>query len=236
MMQAMSRKGDSSTKQRKERRRLAEVLRRLAEEYPEATCALHHENAYQLLVSTILSAQCTDARVNMVTPELFRCYPTPAALARARQSDLEKLIRSTGFFRNKAKNLMGASKTLVEQFRGKVPRSMEDLLRLPGVARKTANVVLGTAFGIASGIVVDTHVTRLSQRLGLTREKDPNKIEKDLMGEIPQDQWIDFAHRLIHHGRRICQAQKPKCKQCVLADLCPYFVELSSRNLHARHI
>ena len=213
----------ASKRQEKERRRVSEISHRLADQYPDATCALRHKNPYQLLVATVLSAQCTDARVNLVTPALFRRFPDPAAMALATQTELEALIRSTGFFRNKAKHLIAASKKLVNHFRGKVPQKMEDLLQLPGVARKTANVVLGTAYGIASGIVVDTHVSRLSRRLGLTQEERPDKIERHLMPQIPQKQWIDFAHQLIHHGRRICQAHRPKCDQCVLADLCPYY-------------
>ena len=215
----------SSRKQEKEASRVAEILRRLAEEYAEATCALHHKDPYELLVATILSAQCTDVRVNMVTPALFERYPTPKELAQADRQELEELIRSTGFFRNKARSLMGATKKLVEQFDEKVPDNMADLLTLPGVARKTANVVLGTAYGIPSGVVVDTHVNRLSKRLGLTEERDPGKIEKGLMKALAQEDWIDFGHRLIHHGRKICQARKPKCEQCVLVDLCPYYSE-----------
>ncbi len=214
-----------SRKQEKEVSRIAEIVGRLAEEYPEANCALYHKNPYQLLVATILSAQCTDVRVNMVTPALFERYPIPKELAQADQEELEELIRSTGFFRNKAKSLMGATKKLVEQFDEEVPDNMTDLITLPGVARKTANVVLGTAYGIPSGVVVDTHVSRLSKRLGLTEERDPVKIEKRLMKVIAQEGWIDFGHRLIHHGRKICQSRKPKCKQCVLVDLCPYYYE-----------
>lgn len=215
-------------RQEKEQYRVAEVVRRLADEYPDAECALHHENPYQLLVATILSAQCTDVRVNKVTPALFRRYPGPTAMARAKQAELESLIRSTGFFRNKAKSLIGASKKLVEEFAARMPKKMEDLLQLPGVARKTANVVLGTAYGIPSGVVVDTHVSRLSRRLGLTRFENASKIEKELIDQIPQEEWIDFAHRLIHHGRRVCRARKPNCELCVLADLCPYYQELAS--------
>lgn len=228
MKKARSRKssGVEERKAEKEQKRVAEIVWRLAGEYSDATCALRHENPYQLLVATILSAQCTDARVNMVTPALFRRYPDPASLSRAKRSSLEEMIRSTGFFRNKAKSLIGACRVLVEQLAGKVPQTMEEMLQLPGVARKTANVVLGTAFGLPSGVVVDTHVKRLSQRLGLSREENPDKIEKDLMRQLPPEQWIDFAHRLIHHGRRICQAQKPKCHLCMLADLCPYYQEI----------
>ena len=214
--------------QKKEQYRVSEIVRRLADEYPDATCALYHETPYQLLVATILSAQCTDARVNMVTPQLFRRYPNPGAMSRAKQPAMEKQIRSTGFFRNKAKSLIGTSKKLVGEFAGEVPKRMEDLLQLPGVARKTANVVLGTAYGIPSGVVVDTHVSRLSRRLGLSSSENAEKIEKELMDQLPQEQWIDFSHWLIHHGRRVCRAQKPHCKQCVLADLCPYYQEMVS--------
>ena len=206
---------------RKEAHRVFEILRLLAQEYGEATCALHHDGAYQLLVATILSAQCTDVRVNMVTPALFRRYPDAHAMAQADLDELQELIRSTGFFRNKSKSLQGSARRLVDEFDGEVPSNMPDLLKLPGVARKTANVVLGTAYGIASGVVVDTHVGRLSRRLGLTHQKTPVKVEKDLMNMIPRDEWINFAHRLIHHGRRVCQARRPRCEECVFADLCP---------------
>lgn len=209
--------------QQKENQRVATILSVLAQEYPDAQCALRHENAYQLLVATILSAQCTDVRVNLVTPSLFRRYPTPADLAEAETLELQELIRTTGFFRNKAKSLIGAARKMVADFAGQVPRSMKELLTLPGVARKTANVVLGTAFGISSGVVVDTHVRRLSQRLGLSRQKNPVKIERDLMGQIPAQEWIQFAHQLIYHGRRVCRARKPACQKCSLADLCPYY-------------
>ena len=206
---------------RKEARRVSEILRLLEQEYGEATCALHHEDPYQLLVATILSAQCTDVRVNMVTPDLFHRYPDPHALARAEPEELQGIIRSTGFFRNKARSLRGSAQRLVDEFDGEVPSNMPDLLKLPGVARKTANVVLGTAYGIASGVVVDTHVGRLSRRLGLTHQKTPQKVEKDLMEMIPRDEWINFAHRLIHHGRQVCQARRPRCEECAFADLCP---------------
>ena len=206
---------------RKEVRRVFEIIRLLEQEYGEAECALHREDAYQLLVATILSAQCTDARVNMVTPALFRRFPDPYALAQAELDELQELIRSTGFFRNKARSLQGSARRLVDEFDGEVPSNMPDLLKLPGVARKTANVVLGTAYGIASGVVVDTHVGRLSRRLGLTHEKTPEKVEKDLMGMIPREEWINFAHRLIHHGRRVCQSRSPRCGECAFADLCP---------------
>ncbi|MFB3905395.1 MAG: endonuclease III [Acidobacteriota bacterium] len=207
----------------RESERVREILARLAEHYPDAVCALHFQNPFQLLVATILSAQCTDERVNMVTPGLFKRYPDAARMAEADPEELQDMIRSTGFFRNKAKNLIGASKALVAEFGGEVPRSMEELLRLPGVARKTANVVLGTAFGIASGVVVDTHVARVSGRLRLTRHTEPEKIENDLTRTIPGEEWIAFAHRLIHHGRRICRAPKPRCQECMLTDLCYYY-------------
>ncbi len=200
--------------------RVRAILKKLDEAYPAATCALKHENAFQLLVATILSAQSTDVTVNQVTPALFHKYPNPAALAYANPSEVEQEIHSTGFFRNKTKSIMGASKKIVEEFHGQVPRTMEELLTLPGVARKTANVVLGTAFGVASGVVVDTHVQRLAQRLDLSKNTDPKKIEQDLMQAIPRDKWILFAHQLIWHGRRVCQARKPKCIECNLDSLC----------------
>jgi endonuclease III len=190
--------------------RVRAILEKLDEAYPAVTCALEHGNPFQLLISTILSAQCTDERVNQVTKSLYVKYPGPKDFAYANPRELEQDIRPTGFFRNKTKSILGASKMIVEQFGGEVPRSMEQLLMLPGVARKTANVVLGTAFGIASGIVVDTHVTRLSERLDLSREHDPKKIERDLLRVIPQDKWILFSHQLIWHGRKVCQARKPK--------------------------
>ena len=200
--------------------RVAAILAKLDEAYPDATCELKHENAFQLLISTILSAQCTDVRVNQVTQELYKKYTKPEAFASANPADLEKEIRPTGFFRNKTKSVMGASKAIVEQFGGQVPHTMEELLTLPGVARKTANVVLGTAYGIASGIVVDTHVIRLSLRLDLTHNEDPKKIEQDLMAVIPQNRWIQFSHQLIWHGRRVCAARKPRCAECNLETLC----------------
>jgi endonuclease III len=200
--------------------RVAAILRGLDEAYPEAACELKHENAFQLLISTILSAQCTDVVVNQVTEHLFPKYPDAKALAYANPAEIEKEIRPTGFFRNKTKSIMGASKKIVEDFHGEVPRTMEELLTLPGVARKTANVVLGTAFGIASGVVVDTHVQRLSTRLDLTKNTDPKKIEQDLMQIIPQDKWVVFSHQLIWHGRRVCFARKPKCLECNLERLC----------------
>jgi len=204
---------------RPDRRRVKAILDGLDRMYPDATCELDHRGAYQLLVATILSAQCTDTRVNLVTPEVFRRWPNPAALAGADQGQVEDVIRSTGFFRNKARSLIGMARTLVERFRGKVPRKMEEMLELPGVARKTANVVLGTAYGIASGVVVDTHVQRLTGRLGLTRETDPKKIEQDLMKILPPERWVSFAHQIIWHGRRVCVARVPHCPECPLP--CP---------------
>jgi endonuclease-3 len=200
--------------------RVAAILAKFDEAYPNATCELKHKNAFQLLISTILSAQCTDARVNQVTQELYKKYLKPEDFAYANPAELEKEIRPTGFFRNKTKSIMGASKAIVEQFAGQVPRTMDEILTLPGVARKTANVVLGTAYGIAAGIVVDTHVLRLSERLDLTRNEDPKKVEQDLMAVIPQNKWIQFSHQLIWHGRRICAARKPKCAECNLEKLC----------------
>src|SRR3989338_5329427 len=200
--------------------RVREILQRLEKAYPDAKCALKHTNPFQLLVATILSAQCTDQRVNMVTPELFKKYPTPQDFAALRPEILEAEIRSTGFFRNKTKSILGASQKIVKEFGGKVPRTMEELLTLPGVARKTANVGLGTAFGGASGVVVGTHLHRIAQRLDLTKQKTPEKIEQDLMKLIPQDQWVDFAHEIIFHGRRCCNARKPNCPTCPVEDLC----------------
>ena len=201
-------------------KRVQAILAKLDEAYPIATCELKHENPFQLLISTILSAQCTDTRVNEVTKTLYVKYPTPEAFAYATPKDLEQEIRPTGFFRNKTKSIIGASKAIVETFGGKVPRTMEELLTLPGVARKTANVVLGTAYGISSGIVVDTHVQRLAKRLDFSRNDDPKKIEQDLMQVIPKDKWILFSHQFIWHGRRVCQARKPKCVECNLESLC----------------
>jgi endonuclease-3 len=200
--------------------RVKAILAKLDEAYPAVTCALTHENPFQLLISTILSAQCTDVRVNEVTAKLYPKYPTPEAFAYANPSELEQDIRPTGFFRNKTKSIMGASKKIIEDFHGEVPKTMEELLSLPGVARKTANVVLGTAFGIAAGVVVDTHVQRLSGRLDLSKNTDPKKIEQDLMKVIPKEKWILFSHQLIWHGRRICQARKPRCIECSLEPLC----------------
>jgi len=198
-----------------------EVVRRLRVEYPDAECALVHRNPYELVVATVLSAQCTDEMVNKVTPALFRRYPTPGRLGRARQETVEKLIRSTGFYRNKAKNIRGLGRKLDEEFGGVVPRTMDELLSLPGVARKTANVVLGVAYRIADGIVVDTHVKRITKLLGLTRQSDPVKVERDLIKLLPREDWIDVSHLLIWHGRKVCVARRPRCEACVLADRCP---------------
>lgn len=200
--------------------RIAAILDALYKSYPGAVCALNHTSAWELTVATILSAQCTDARVNLVTPELFRLYPTPKDLAAASLPEIEAVIRTTGFFRNKAKSIQGAARVVVEEFGGEVPRTMEEILRLPGVARKTANVVLGSWFAIASGVVVDTHVLRISRRLELTRNDDPQKVEMDLQRVIPEPNWIDYSHMIIHHGRQICVARKPRCADCSLETLC----------------
>lgn len=202
-------------------RRARRILRRLKKRYPAARTALRHREPLQLLIATILSAQCTDRRVNLVTKDLFVKYRTARDYAGAPQEELEKEIRSTGFFRAKARNIINCAKVLLERFNGEVPGSMEELLELPGVGRKTANVVLGDAFGIAEGIVVDTHVRRLSERLGFTKETDPEKIERDLSPLIPKKDWVICAHLLIAHGRSTCQARKPRCMSCLLADLCP---------------
>jgi endonuclease-3 len=199
----------------------AEIIKRLRKEYPDAHCALNYANAFELLIATILSAQCTDARVNIVTSHLFRKYRGPADFLAISQQELEKDIHSTGFFRNKAKNIQAACKRIIEIFNGEVPRTMDELLTLGGVARKTANVVLGNAFGIASGVVVDTHISRLSQRLGLTDNNTPEKIERDLAELIPEKHWVMFPHWMISHGRAVCDARKPKCSVCVLANICP---------------
>jgi endonuclease-3 len=201
--------------------RVRRILPALRRALPDARCALRHRNAFELLVATILSAQCTDERVNAVTPELFRAYPDAAALAKAPRARLEALIRRTGFFRAKARSLLGCARALVERHGGRVPQEMDALVALPGVGRKTANVVLGTAFGIASGVVVDTHVARLSRRMGLTRESDPLRIERDLMAAVPRRAWIEWSHLLIHHGRRTCRARKPDCAGCAVAQWCP---------------
>ena len=198
-----------------------EVMSRLKRAHPDAHCELDYKTPLQLLVATILSAQCTDKRVNMVTPLLFRTFPTAAAIAEAPVEQLEEIIRSTGFFRNKAKSLIGLGKALVERHNGEVPDTMEELVKLPGVGRKTANVVLGNAFGRSEGVVVDTHVGRLSVRLGLTRETDPVKVERELMPLFPRDEWTNVAHVLIFHGRRVCDARAPRCDLCVVADICP---------------
>lgn len=201
--------------------RLPEIVRLLRELHPDAKCALDFENPLQLLVATILSAQCTDERVNKVTPVLFARFPTAQDLAEADREELEQIIHSTGFYRNKAKNVQEACRRIVSEYGGEVPSNMADLLSLPGVARKTANVVLGNCYGIADGIVVDTHVKRLSERLGLTAQTDPEKIERDLMALSPQPDWIDLSHLLIFHGRRVCDARKPRCAGCPISYLCP---------------
>jgi endonuclease-3 len=205
----------------KDRARAGRVVAGLREAYPRPECALSHRDAYELLVATILSAQCTDARVNLVTPEFFHRWPTPAALARATSAEVEEAIHSTGFFRNKAKSLLGTANRLVEAYGGEVPRSIEDLLTLPGVARKTANVVRGVMWGLADGVVVDTHVARIARRLGWTRTDVPERIEKDLMALHPRESWIDLGHLLIHHGRALCIARKPRCAECPVRTLCP---------------
>jgi len=202
-------------------KRALKIARALEKAYPDAVCALSHEDPYQLLVATILSAQCTDERVNMVTPELFRRYPTPEKLARSSQADVERIIKSTGFFRAKTTSLRGMAAALVKEHKGQMPRTMDELMKLPGVGRKTANVLLGTAFGIATGVVVDTHVKRIAYLLGLTKHTNPEKIEQDLMMLLPATEWVNFSHRLIHHGRRICIARRPKCPECPLLKLCP---------------
>jgi len=201
-------------------KRTEEIIRILDKTYPNVVCALHHRNAWELLVATILSAQCTDVRVNLVTPGLFEKYPTIQDFAAARQEVLANDIRSTGFFNNKAKSVIGAAKKILKDFHGEVPKTLEELITVPGAARKTANVVLGTSFGIASGIVVDTHVQRISNRLALTKNTDPVKIEQDLMKIIPREHWIQFSHQMIHFGRGICIARKPKCAECPLNALC----------------
>jgi endonuclease-3 len=200
--------------------RIAGILKALDEAYPDVECALTHHSPWELLVATILSAQCTDVRVNMVTPELFKRFPTPAAMSKATLPQLEALIRTTGFFRNKAKSIQGAARKVVEEFGGKVPQTLAELITIPGAARKTANVVLGVSFGKAEGIVVDTHVFRIARRLGLAKGDTPQKVEQELMRIIPQARWIDFSHQLIHHGRQVCIARKPKCDRCNLEQLC----------------
>lgn len=200
--------------------RVRQILQILDRAYPGATCALHHRTPWELLVATILSAQCTDKRVNEVTPGLFAKYPTPADFAHASQAELAQDVRSTGFFNNKSKSLIGAAKRIVNDFGGTVPRTMEEMLTVPGAARKTANVVLGTAYGIPSGVVVDTHVQRVAARLDLTRNTDPVKIEQDIMAVIPKDRWILFSHQIILHGRALCAARKPRCAECPLSAVC----------------
>lgn len=201
--------------------RTEEIIKLLKRAYPDAHCALNHSNAFELLIATILSAQCTDERVNIVTADLFRKYRKPEDYLKVPATELQQDVRTTGFFRNKTKSIQGACRMLVEDFNSQVPKTMEELLKLPGVARKTANVVLGVAYGIAAGVVVDTHVSRLSQRLGLTKKKDAGKIEQDLIALVPRNDWIIFSHLLIFHGRRVCKARRPLCEECVVERLCP---------------
>jgi len=203
------------------KRQAAKVVRALKRDYPDAECALHYDSPLQLLVATILSAQCTDVRVNMVTGPLFAKYPTAGHLAKVPLKTLEKVIQSTGFFRNKAKNIKACCQQLVELYDGEVPEDLDLLVELPGVGRKTANVVLGTAFGHATGVVVDTHVSRITRRLGMTAEKDPVKCERELMQQLPRKEWINFSHRLIHHGRQVCDARRPDCDGCGMKKFCP---------------
>jgi endonuclease III len=200
--------------------RIAAILDKLDESYPDAVCALDHRSAWELLVATILSAQCTDVRVNMVTPELFRRFPTPEAMTKAKLPELEEIIRTTGFFRNKAKSIKGAAEKIVRDFSGTVPETLAELTTVPGAARKTANVVLGVSFGKAEGVVVDTHVFRIAHRLDLAKGDTPQKVEQELMTILPKDHWIRFSHQVIHHGRKVCIARKPKCHQCSLEQLC----------------
>jgi len=200
--------------------RVAAILKALDEAYPNAVCALNHRSPWELLVATILSAQCTDVRVNMVTPEVFKRFPSPAAMAKASLPELEGLIRSTGFFRNKAKSIKGAAQAIVERFGGKVPQTLDELISVPGAARKTANVVLGVSFGKAEGVVVDTHVFRIARRLELARGETAQAVEQELMGVLPREKWIAFSHQVIHHGRKVCVARKPRCKECALEQLC----------------
>jgi endonuclease-3 len=201
--------------------RALEIQRRLAATYPDAHCELDHRNAFELAVATILSAQCTDKRVNLVTPELFKRWPTPEKLAKARRAEIESVIKSTGFFRNKAKSISGLAKALVAEHGSEVPREMEQLVKLPGIGRKTANVILGNAFGMNEGVVVDTHVMRLSKRMGLTRHADAVKVERALMPLFPRESWAMLSHLMIWHGRRVCDARKPRCGECVVSDVCP---------------
>lgn len=203
------------------KRQAARVVRQLKKDFPDAECALVHDSPFQLLIATILSAQCTDERVNQVTPGLFRKYPTPAHFARASLADIERAIQSTGFFRNKAKSIKACSTALVEQHDGELPQTLQEMTALAGVGRKTANVVLGTAFRLPTGVVVDTHVGRLSLRLGLTEQTDAVKVERDLMEIVPRKEWIDFSHRLIYHGRQVCKARKPDCENCSMRKFCP---------------
>ena len=205
--------------QKKER--TEQLIKLLKRAHPDAHCALNHSNAFELLIATILSAQCTDERVNIVTADLFRKYRKPSDYLKVPETELQQDIRTTGFFRNKTRSIQGACKILVEEFDGEVPKTMEELLQLPGVARKTANVVLGVAYGVAAGIVVDTHVTRVARRLGLTKQADAVKIENDLIALVPKKDWIIFSHLLIFHGRRICKARRPLCEECPLEKLCP---------------
>jgi endonuclease-3 len=200
--------------------RVAAILKGLDEAYPAVECALTHSSPWELLVATILSAQCTDLRVNMVTPELFRRFPTPQKMAKATLSELEELIRTTGFYHNKAKSIQGAARKVVSDFKGQVPQTLAELITIPGAARKTANVVLGVCFGKAEGVVVDTHVFRIARRLGLAKGDTPQKVEQELMQILPQSRWIAFSHQLIHHGRQVCDARKPKCDRCNLEQLC----------------
>lgn len=200
--------------------RVTAILKGLDEAYPEAVCALTHRSPWELLVATILSAQCTDVRVNMVTPELFRRFPSPEAMAKATLPQLEELIRTTGFFRNKAKSIQGAARKIISDFGGEVPQTLAELITVPGAARKTANVVLGVCFGKAEGVVVDTHVFRISRRLQLARGETPQAVEQELMKVLPQDRWIGYSHQIIHHGRQVCVARNPKCKDCNLETLC----------------
>ena len=206
-----------------EKQRIAEIIDRLEKEYGSAHIALEYRDPFQLLVAVILSAQCTDVRVNMITPALFERFPTPREMAEADISEIEELIRSCSFFRNKAKNIKAAAQMIIKEFGGRVPDNMEDILKLPGVARKTANIVLFNAYGVIEGIAVDTHVKRLANRLGLSSEKDPVKIEKDLMKKIPRKLWGRITYFLIDHGRKICKARKPLCQECILGDLCPHY-------------
>jgi endonuclease III len=217
---ALVAKKTSSTRGALAAERVAAILRALDETYPKAECALHHRTAWELLVATILSAQCTDVRVNMVTPELFRRFPTPAAMAKASLPELEELIRTTGFFRNKAKSIQGAARKILADFGGEVPRTLAELITVPGAARKTANVVLGVSFGLAEGVVVDTHVFRIARRLELAKGDTAQKVEQELMQVLPRDHWIGFSHQVIAHGRKVCMARNPKCRECTLETLC----------------